>query len=232
MKLSSVNLRLSTTLVVAALSLTLGACTQDELAIDTKYTPNSGSEQYPIKVARGPITLNVANKSGTLQATQINAVADFARDAAVSGVMPVTISRPAGASSRLASEIANLMVQQGVSSHAIHMATYSGAAGGPVKITYRTPRATVAKCGNWSEDISNTKFNEPMPNLGCAVQTNIAAMVINPDDFNGPQPTDPVMASTRIPAVVKLETSSTSSSSSSTPAVGGSGSGSGSGSTN
>jgi pilus assembly protein CpaD len=222
------NLRLG--LLAAALGLSLAACTPEELALDTKYTPSSGSEQYPITVGHGPQTLNIANKSGTLQPSQVNAITAFANRAAVAGTSPVHVARPAASSSRLSHEVANLLMQQGVAKNSIHMTTYRGAASGPVKITYRTAHTHVAKCGNWSEDVTNTKFNEPMPNLGCAVQSNIAAMVSDPNDLNGPKPSEPAMASSRIPALVALDGAAASSAPSSTGSSGGSSGGLGGGS--
>jgi pilus assembly protein CpaD len=209
MKFLNTKLRFCTAAAIAALSL--AACTGEELALDTKYTPNGGTEQYPITVGHGPQTLNIASKSGSLQPSQINAVAGFANKAAVSGATPIHIARPAGASSRLSHEIANLLVQQGVAQRAIHMTTYHGKASGPVKITYRAAHAHVRKCGDWSTDLTNTKFNEPMPNLGCAVQNNIAAMVTDPTDFAGPGPMDPAAATTRIPGLAALDSSATAS---------------------
>jgi pilus assembly protein CpaD len=42
-------------------------------------------------------------------------------------------------------------------------------------------------CGDWSEDASQTGDNQPMPNFGCAVQNNIAAMVADPRDIVQPR---------------------------------------------
>jgi pilus assembly protein CpaD len=43
------------------------------------------------------------------------------------------------------------------------------------------------RCGDWSENLSATGDNQPMPNFGCAVQSNIAAMVADPRDLVQPR---------------------------------------------
>jgi pilus assembly protein CpaD len=50
--------------------------------------------------------------------------------------------------------------------------------------------AHVDRCGDWSEDLTATDSNEPTPNFGCAVQTNIAAMVADPRDLVQPRAMD------------------------------------------
>lgn len=54
-----------------------------------------------------------------------------------------------------------------------------------VEIGFVAYVAHTAPCGDWSEDAAeNTSDNLPMPNFGCAVQHNIAAMVANPRDLD------------------------------------------------
>ena len=47
--------------------------------------------------------------------------------------------------------------------------------------------AKVDKCGDWSENVAATGDNQSMPNFGCAVQNNIAAMVADPRDLVQPR---------------------------------------------
>jgi len=50
--------------------------------------------------------------------------------------------------------------------------------------------ARVAPCGDWSENLTITWDNQPSPNFGCAVQTNIAAQVADPRDLLQPRDMD------------------------------------------
>jgi type IV pilus biogenesis protein CpaD/CtpE len=44
-------------------------------------------------------------------------------------------------------------------------------------------KATVEKCGDWSENLTDTSENTMAPNHGCAVQSNIAALAAYPNDL-------------------------------------------------
>lgn len=209
----------------------LAGCTTEELALENQYVPNSGSQQFPIIVEKGPTTLSIAGKSGTLAPGQINAVSGFARNAATSGAS-VTVSRPSAASPRLSHEVANLVAQQGVSSSRIHFTTYNGSAGGPVKVTYKAVQARTSPCGEWPADMTETTMNELNYNHGCAVQSNIAAMVANPNDFVTPRATDPASAASRVTAVQAANGTAGATTGSTSAASGGSSTASSSGITN
>ena len=65
-------------LAAAAATLSLAGCAGGDMALDDAYVPNSPEERFPIEYAKGPVTLDVATSHGTLQPTQVNAVARFA----------------------------------------------------------------------------------------------------------------------------------------------------------
>ncbi len=157
--------------------------------------------------------MEVATTHGALQPGQVNAVARFARQALAGGVSPVVIRRPAGggASARVANDIAGLVLQQGVPRNMIRMATYPAPASAPVQIGYVKARAHTAPCGDWSMDSANEFKNEQMPNHGCAVQSNIAAMLANPQDAVAPQPTSPAQAAAGTAAIKKISNGQSSS---------------------
>lgn len=66
-------------------------------------------------------------------------------------------------------------------------------------------RTQVAPCGNWNQDLTETKDNRPYENLGCAVQTNIAAEIVNPDTIDIPTASSPKNATTAVDAVKRQE---------------------------
>ena len=57
------------------------------------------------------------------------------------------------------------------------------AADGRVEIGYVSFEAHVEPCGDWSVNAADTSNNLPMPNFGCSVQHNIAAMAADPRDL-------------------------------------------------
>jgi pilus assembly protein CpaD len=86
----------------------------------------------------------------------------------------------------------------------ISQKTYPGASKAPVQLTYVRSVAVTKECGDWSSDMANSSNNELHDNLGCAVQNNIAAMVVNPDDFVTPRATTPAHAAMRTPGVLTI----------------------------
>jgi pilus assembly protein CpaD len=200
----SFKINTRTLLSLAALAtMPLAGCTTQELADERQYVAYSGSEQYPITVSKGPFSIDVATNSGTLQPSQINRVAAFARQATASGLTPVTVSRPSAGSnaSRVAYEVANLLAQQGVPARLIKINSYRGSASAPVKVSFSKTFAKTRPCGDWSIDVTNSRSNEMSPNHGCAVQSNLAAMLSDPNDINTPRTETPALGSTRVDAV-------------------------------
>lgn len=207
--------RIHTFSLLCFAAVSLSGCMRDDLAMDDTMVsrPYAGSKAFPISVEKGPIALEVSSAHGTLQPTQINAVMAFANQAMQAGVTPVTINRPSGggASARVASEIAAVMAQQGLTRNMLRVATYSGPASGAVVISYVSTYAKTKKCGEWPEDASETDLNQHLTSHGCAVQANVAAMVANPETFVVPSATTPIVASTRSVGINSLSTRQTSS---------------------
>ena len=201
--------------LLIAMSSTLAACSRGELALDDAYVPATHYERYPIEVTRGPVKMEISSRQGLLQPSQINAISGFARSASNSGSSRITILRPSGggASGKVARQTYQLLVQSGISPGMISQKTYPGPSKGPVQLTYIRSVAVTKECGDWSSDMANTSSNEPYSNYGCTIQNNIAAMVVNPNDFVVPRQTTPVLAATRTPGVTATMTAPAASSS-------------------
>jgi pilus assembly protein CpaD len=60
-----------------------------------------------------------------------------------------------------------------------------------VRVTYIRYQAHTEPCGDWSVNLGYTSENKPSPNLGCATQHNLAAMVADPRDLVTPKPLEP-----------------------------------------
>jgi pilus assembly protein CpaD len=70
-----------------------------------------------------------------------------------------------------------LMVSQGAP------VTAGAVAPGTVRVVVSRTRATVPNCPNWSEPSQPNFANRSMANTGCGVNSNLAAMVANPEDL-------------------------------------------------
>ncbi len=222
--LSKLTASRTNVVILLAVSSSLAGCSAEQLAADDQYAPVAHYEQYPIKVAKAPIKLEVSSQYGSLQPSQINAISGFARSAKNATASRISIQRPSsgGASRQVASQTYQLLLQSGISSAMIVQGTYPGPVKAPIQLSYVRAVAVTKECGDWSTNLADTSANEPYSNLGCAVQNNIAAQVVNPEDFIVPRATTPSIASTRIPSATAsaAATGSTSSSTSSAAASG------------
>jgi pilus assembly protein CpaD len=208
MKIQSLFLnRPSAYALMCCAAMSLSGCITDEAALDDLREPvaYSGSAAYPITVAKGPITLAVSSKNGTLQPSQINAVQAFANQAASAGVTPISRPSGGGASARVAGEIAALLVQQGTPRNMIRVSTHSASALSPVVLSFVSTYARTKPCGDWSEDVSDNSLNQHMPTHGCAIQANIAAMVADPNTLIVPAPQTPSRAASQVLAIKNIE---------------------------
>ena len=207
--------KLSLALLLASM---LSGCAMDDAMLESSYQqPYGGSDRHPLTVVKAPITMEVSSAQGTLQPPQIDAVNSFVHQALQAGVTPITVAQPSGGggSARVASEIASLMVQQGVPRSSVHFANYKGGASSPVRLSYVSAYGQSLKCGQWPDDATDTEENMLTENHGCAVQANIAAMVADPETLTVPIATTPVAAEPRVAAIAKWANGTATSGSSS-----------------
>jgi pilus assembly protein CpaD len=96
---------------------------------------------------------------------------------------------------RAASDARAIMLAEGVEAQYITEGPYdaSGARAAPLVISYRTYEAVVPNCPDVSAwDFAWTGTNSTLPSFGCAVATNLAAMIADPSDLVGQQAMDPI----------------------------------------
>ncbi len=77
----------------------------------------------------------------------------------------------------------------------------------PIKVVNgpRGQQAQVRPCGNWNSDLTETKENRPYENLGCAVQTNIAAEIVDPRTILQPHPETVDDSNTEVEGVLRQQ---------------------------
>jgi len=67
----------------------------------------------------------------------------------------------------------------------------------PVRLRFERYHASVPPCGDWSVNLAASYDNRPYPNLGCAMQANIAEMVADKRDLVRPRTMTPPDAARR-----------------------------------
>jgi Pilus biogenesis CpaD protein (pilus_cpaD) len=92
---------------------------------------------------------------------------------------------------------------------------YGGSKTHPIKV--QGNRASVANCGEWPDDLTQTDNNDLQHNHGCAVQANIAAMAAYPQDLVKLRRMSRAPAEPRVAAVKTVSAPTVASATSSSP---------------
>ena len=158
---------------------------------------------YPITVSPHMETMHVAFSGGEagLSREMDGQLAAFTKDYMDHGNGAISVSVPQG-DEDARRFFAERLSQLGVPAWRILIG--SGATNSAdVEVSYIRYAAQTPPCGDWSANAGDTTSNLPMPNMGCATQHNIAAMVADPRDFVSPHSTDPADAARRMQVVDK-----------------------------
>jgi pilus assembly protein CpaD len=114
----------------------------------------------------------------------------FVADYMQHGNGAISISVPAGRDASFAiTYFGERLANAGVSRDHILVGSREVAGGdGKVELGYIGYGVATTRCGDWSSNLGYTASNRVSPNLGCAVQQNIAAQVADPRDLIAAQP--------------------------------------------
>jgi len=176
---------------VAATALCVAGCaipTTKEAAFTEDYR-----YRYPITVAPEMRTMRIpyGGPGSELDLETQAQLRQFVNDYRTGGAGALSVSSGEG-QEHIAFEFAGHIAEMGVPRDRILMGTNAQIqSASEVEIGFISYKAETKPCGDWSENLGTTRRNSPIPNLGCATQHNIAAMVADPRDLMGPQPMDP-----------------------------------------
>jgi len=187
---------LVTALMIAA---SAGGCIQSPRN-QAPFTLSNPSERHPIKVAHGEalLDLRVSSRSRGLSDAQWNQVYGYLSGFRERGTGGLVIKAPKGSANEKASrrayeDIRHALREFGISPRDVRLesyyAKYDPAA--PLRLSYLEYVAKGPDCPDWSENLARDPKNLPWPNMGCATQQNLAAMVADPQDLLGPRPETP-----------------------------------------
>lgn len=186
-------------LIAGAVAISMTGCGHDEHQTKVAgWTLVDPAQRHPIIVSQQPQTMpfNVAHGSQGLTPQQRAALLGFADKARASdaGNSRIIIAVPSGSRNEVAAmhavgDIRRILSDRGFAENLVQVEAYSdeGDAEPPVKVSYMRYIAEGPSCNNWSQNLAYEPQNLPAPNLGCANQRNLAAMVANPADLLGPR---------------------------------------------
>jgi pilus assembly protein CpaD len=187
-------------MIACAITLSLAGCkTDDNRGQVAGWALVDPAQRHPIIVSQQPQTMSLRVPRGSSglapqQRAELLAFADRSR-ASDAGNSRLVIAAPSGSSNEVAAmhsvgEIRTLLSERGFDESSIAVEAYAQDGGShepPIKISYLRYVAEGPECGQWPENLAYNPTNLPHPNMGCATQRNLAAMVANPADLLGPR---------------------------------------------
>jgi len=194
------NLLRSVCVLTLALGATACGTVSDKLSRTEALKPGTGSnltttERFAFNVAEQPDRIQLAPQAGALSPRQVEALSELARRWREDGRGVVRIETPAGGGNAvIAGQAANAAVQvlqrAGVPPTAIVQSNYNaaGQAAPTVAVGFTRLMAVVPDCASYQSDLTRTGSNEPHGAFGCAVTSNMAVQVADPEDLLGPKP--------------------------------------------
>lgn len=186
-----------TPFLIASLGLALGACATPP---DGPPVPTR-ADQHRIAVTQSGERLDISAPAGALalDAQTKARLSDFASVYLRQGHGALILSAPSGganadSASRLAQETRMALLESGVSSGAIAGSAYdaAGATDAPIVLSFTRYVAEAPECAPiYRQDLAHQSDNQAYASFGCAMQSNLAAMIEDPHDLLGPRSEDP-----------------------------------------
>ncbi|MEZ5937208.1 MAG: CpaD family pilus assembly protein [Hyphomonadaceae bacterium] len=173
---------------LAAVSMiALGACAQSDKDI---YFASGAAREMTAREVTAELRLDTASGGDRLADVQRDAVRMFAAAYSEEGHGPLVITRPSSgpndvASLRSSADARAVLLSEGLDHTLIVEGAYdaAGAQGAPLLLSYQTWEAGVVGCPTAaSVQLSDASSNDANRTFGCAVSTNLAAMLANPAD--------------------------------------------------
>jgi pilus assembly protein CpaD len=160
---------------------------------------------FPITVAPHMETLRVpfSGSGWDVPPDMSGRLAAFTKDYLENGNGAISVTVPNGDESARR-YFASRLSELGVPAWRIMIgASDAPSADNSVELSFIRYAAEVAPCGDWSSNAADTASNMPMPNMGCASQHNLAAMVADPRDLVAPRGQDAADAQRRMTVLDK-----------------------------
>jgi pilus assembly protein CpaD len=181
---------------LALAGLPLAACAPDRVVTGSTY-PTDHHVRHPIVLTQSPESLDLFPTADGLDERQQDDLVAFLAEYRNHGRGPLTASVPAGPISKASGRgaltaVHAVLARTGIPDAQLVVTSYrvaDPALAAPIRLSFRRLQAKVAsRCGLWPQDlgVSNVRANannEPYWNLGCAMQSNIAAQAADPLDF-------------------------------------------------
>jgi pilus assembly protein CpaD len=184
------------------LTLSIAACATPTQVKMNEAVPTA-ADMHKITTTESGVKLEIPTTADGITPELMAQIDDFGAAYRAYGHGPLVMSTPSGANdgaARTAQATRMALVDKGVPYAAISGSTYdaTGRAGAPIMLSFTRFEAVPPPCKPvWSESLAKTFTNQVSENFGCSINANLAAMIADPADLNGPRAADPRDASRR-----------------------------------
>jgi pilus assembly protein CpaD len=181
---------------VLTIAVPAGGCWQSSPRMQAPFTLSNAYERHPIKVSQGEalLDLSVSRNARGLSSAQWGQLYDYLSGYQERGTGRLVIKAPTGGANeksamRAYEDVRQAMRRIGIRPNEVALEPYFAKydPGAPLRLSYLEYVAQGPDCPDWSEDMGRDPQNLPWPNMGCAMQKNLAAMVADPQDLLYPR---------------------------------------------
>lgn len=212
--MSSNRTRLTGLMLATGLALLASACATPQTS-----APRASGHPHrtdPLQTTAEPHGILLAPHEQGLsqaQAAELTKLADQWRERGRGLVLIEAPTRGGPAASATAQAARDALETFGVPRDAIDLIGYEdGVVRAPIRVSFLRVDAQVDACGRDWTDLTKTGNNQPTSNFGCAVNSNLAAMIGAPGDIDRPADTQPQDAGRRQVVIDKYRAGQTTSS--------------------
>ncbi len=186
-------------------ALSLGACSSGGAGSSTgpvpaEYLEGSPLDRNAIEVVKRTefLEVDIHPEASTVSDADRRRIGAFIGAYQSTGQGPLIVSLPvSSANPQLAvaatAEARTIAYERGVKYEEIAGTTHGEGSGlnEPLVMAYQTYEAIAPDCKSFAEiNVADVTSNNELPNFGCAVRTNLAAMIADPSDLLGNRPLD------------------------------------------
>ena len=160
--------------IAIGLSLALGACGTGNRSVESVHQP---------VVSRSDYVLDVNAAGGGLSGSDQSRIAGWFDSLNLGYGDRISVDMGDAYSPATRDAVAEIAARYGLLLDANAPVTNGAIAPGNARVIISRMKAEVPSCPDWSRSMSEDFNNHAMSNYGCAVNTNLAAMVASPGDL-------------------------------------------------
>lgn len=179
----NVMTRTKSLLSVTLLATGVAGCAPTIHQVSAVSNPTLYSLHQPV-VQRSDFVFDVATNDGGISTAEQGRLDAWFASIDLRYGDTVTIDEPAGyENQRARADVANLAGRYGLLLGDGPPVTAGAVQAGTLRVIASRATASVPGCPNWGNQLDNTPVNTTSANFGCATNSNLAAMIANPNEL-------------------------------------------------